>query len=97
MRVLDATERVHGPDHLDTLTARSNLSFSYASAGRTDDANRVFNQYLNNRDDLPLDRPTFYQRLRDRERGANTSVARQNKAPRLDGSGLVWSLSRCQA
>ena len=36
--VLEATERVLGLDHLDTLTARSNLSFSYASAGRMDDA-----------------------------------------------------------
>jgi hypothetical protein len=33
-QTLDAFERVLGPDHLDTLTARNNLADAYREAGR---------------------------------------------------------------
>ena len=37
-RVLGDSERIRGAEHPDTLTARSNLAWSYWSAGRTGEA-----------------------------------------------------------
>ena len=43
-RVLAESERVLGPSHPDTLTARNNLALAYRDAGRQDDAVRLLEQ-----------------------------------------------------
>ncbi|MER7924880.1 tetratricopeptide repeat protein, partial [Streptomyces sp. NPDC096057] len=41
---------IHGPDHLDTLTARNNLAVSYSDAGRVDDALNLGERVLADRE-----------------------------------------------
>ena len=45
-RVVAASERVWGPDHPDTLTARNNLGEAYRAAGRLDEATSLHEQTL---------------------------------------------------
>ena len=45
-RLVAASERVLGPDHLDTLTSRNNLALAYRAAGRNGEAISLHEQTL---------------------------------------------------
>ena len=45
-RLLAASERVLGPDHLSTLASRNNLAIAYRAAGRRDEAISLHEQVL---------------------------------------------------
>ena len=58
-RLVADQERVLGPDHPDTLTARNNLAIAYRGAGRPDEAISLHEQALAARERvLGPDHPT---------------------------------------
>ncbi|MET8807207.1 tetratricopeptide repeat protein [Streptomyces sp. NPDC004546] len=51
-RMLQQSHETHGPDHPDTLSARSNLAVSYRDAGRTQEALELSERVLADRERL---------------------------------------------
>jgi Tetratricopeptide repeat len=76
--LLQDAERVLGPDHPSTLTARGNLANAYAAAGRAGKAIPLHQQALADRERvLGPDHP-------------GTLASRNNLARRLPGDGPGW-------
>ena len=73
-------ERVLGPDHFDTLTARNNLAVAYRSAGRFGEAIELYEQVLADQERvLGPDHPETLN-VRDNLAGAYDSVGRLAEA-----------------
>ncbi|MBM9509038.1 tetratricopeptide repeat protein [Actinacidiphila acididurans] len=58
-RMVRQSERIHGPEHLDTVSARNDLAVSYSDAGRTHEALALRERVLADRERLlPPDDPS---------------------------------------